>query len=77
MSSLGAKRLSTEVHRQRKENQAILQLFLIAGAFLLGYLPRTGNWCQLTFFQIQSYVFQVFNFFKIARTPMKQKMFIF
>jgi len=38
-------RLSPAVlaYRMRKERQAILQLGLIVGSFLLGYLPFTGK----------------------------------
>jgi len=32
-----------EAARQRKENQAIAQLALIVGSFMLGYLPQTGE----------------------------------
>nr|XP_026691624.1 growth hormone secretagogue receptor type 1-like [Ciona intestinalis] len=31
-----------EIMRRRKENQAIVQLFLIVGSFFIGYIPRTG-----------------------------------
>ena len=32
-----------ELKRQRKENQAILQLLLIVGSFLFGYVPYCGK----------------------------------
>ena len=28
--------------RRKKENQIILQLFMIVGSFIIGYLPYTG-----------------------------------
>jgi len=33
----------SELIRQKKENQAILQLSLIVGSFMLGYLPFCGK----------------------------------
>ena len=32
-----------EAARQRKENQAIVQLALIVSSFMLGYLPQSGK----------------------------------
>ena len=33
----------TEMIRRKKENQIVLQLLLIVGAFMLGYIPTTGE----------------------------------
>ena len=33
----------SELRRQRKENQAIVQLMMIIGSFLLGYVPMCGK----------------------------------
>ena len=31
-----------DLKRRKKENQIILQLFMIVGSFIIGYLPYTG-----------------------------------
>ena len=33
-----------ELRRQRKENQAIFQLMMIVGSFMLGYVPICGKY---------------------------------
>ena len=38
-----AVKTQSEYFRRRKENQIIVQVSLIVGSFLLGYLPRTGS----------------------------------
>ena len=33
---------TNETFREKKENQIVVQVSLIVGSFLLGYIPRTG-----------------------------------
>ena len=40
MAGTNARQINeSELRRQRKENQAIVQLMMIVGSFLLGYVP--------------------------------------
>jgi len=41
-SLAGISKLS-DMRRRKQENQAILQLMLIVGAFLIAYIPTTGK----------------------------------